>query len=103
MSEKVLETLGLSKSKALETVRRFRAHDEATMAKQQAGKDDENKFLQTTRECAGQLLHLFETDAAEEQETPLKCRAAGAQCGVASTVAAKPSKLMRWRRRDVPL
>ncbi len=79
MSEKVLETLGLSKSKALETVRRFRAHDEATMAKQQAVKDDESKFLQTTRESAEQLLHLFETDAAEEQETPLKRRAAGSQ------------------------
>jgi glutathione-regulated potassium-efflux system ancillary protein KefC/glutathione-regulated potassium-efflux system protein KefB len=79
MSEKVLETLGLSKSKAIETVRRFRAHDEATMAKQQAVKDDESKFLQTTRESAEQLLHLFETDAAEEQETPLKRRAAGSQ------------------------
>jgi len=79
MSEKVLETLGLSKSKAIETVRRFRAHDEATMANQQAVKDDESKFLQTTRESAEQLLHLFETDAAEEQETPLKRRAAGSQ------------------------
>jgi monovalent cation:proton antiporter-2 (CPA2) family protein len=79
MSEKVLETLGLSKSKAIETVRRFRAHDEATMANQQAVKDDESKFLQTTRESAEQLLHLFETDAAEDQETPLKRRAAGSQ------------------------
>src|SRR3984885_416048 len=33
MSEKVLESLGLSKSAAVDTVRRFRAHDEATMAK----------------------------------------------------------------------
>ena len=49
-------------------MRRFRVHDEATMAKQQAVKDDENKFLQTTRESAEQLLHLFETDAAEPQE-----------------------------------
>jgi glutathione-regulated potassium-efflux system protein KefB len=79
MSEKVLETLGLSKSKAIETVRQFRVHDEATMAKQQAVKDDESKFLQTTRESAEQLLHLFETDAAEDQETPLKRRAAGSQ------------------------
>src|ERR1700722_8703249 len=47
MSEKVLETLGLSKSKAKETVRQFRIHDEATMAKQQAVKDDEGKFQQS--------------------------------------------------------
>jgi hypothetical protein len=76
MSEKVLETLGLSKSAALETVRRFRAHDEATMAKQQAVKDDESKFLQTTRESAEQLLHLFETDAAQPGETAAELRAA---------------------------
>jgi glutathione-regulated potassium-efflux system ancillary protein KefC/glutathione-regulated potassium-efflux system protein KefB len=63
MSGKVLEMLGLSKSNALETVRRFRVHDEATMAKQLAVKDDESKFLQTTRESAEQLRHLFESDA----------------------------------------
>jgi glutathione-regulated potassium-efflux system ancillary protein KefC/glutathione-regulated potassium-efflux system protein KefB len=79
MSEKVLETLGLSKSKAVETVRQFRAHDEATMAKQQAVKDDEGKFQQTVRESAEQLLHLFETDEAEAEEPPLKRRAAGSQ------------------------
>jgi voltage-gated potassium channel Kch len=68
MSEKVLETLGLSKSKAKETVRQFRIHDEATMAKQQSVKDDETKFLQTTRESAEQLLHLFESDAAQPEK-----------------------------------
>ena len=70
MSGRVLETLGLSKAKALETVRRFRAHDEATMAKQLAVKDDESKFLQTTRESAEQLLHLFESDAVQSDVPP---------------------------------
>jgi glutathione-regulated potassium-efflux system ancillary protein KefC/glutathione-regulated potassium-efflux system protein KefB len=68
MSVQVLEALGLSKSKALETVHRFRVHDEATMAKQQAVRDDEKKFLATTRESAEQLLHLFETDTAQPEE-----------------------------------
>ncbi len=68
MSGQVLEALGLSKSKAMDTVRRFRAHDQITMAKQQAVKDDENKFLQTTRESAEQLLQLFESDAARPDE-----------------------------------
>jgi len=68
MSEKVLETLGLSKSTAVETVRRFRVYDELTMARQQAVKDDESKFLQTTRESAEQLLQLFETDAARPEQ-----------------------------------
>jgi voltage-gated potassium channel Kch len=68
MSGQVLEALGLSKSKAMDTVRRFRAHDQITMARQQAVKDDENKFLQTTRESAEQLLQLFESDAARPDE-----------------------------------
>jgi monovalent cation:proton antiporter-2 (CPA2) family protein len=79
MSEKVLETLGLSKSKATETVRQFRAHDEATMAKQQAVKDDEGKFQQSVRESAEQLLHLFESDAVQPEEPSLKRRAASSQ------------------------
>jgi hypothetical protein len=79
MSEKVLETLGLSKSKSIETVRRFRVHDEATMAKQQSVKDDESKFLQTTRESAEQLLHLFETDEVQPEEPVARRRAAGSQ------------------------
>jgi monovalent cation:proton antiporter-2 (CPA2) family protein len=68
MSVQVLESLGLSKSNATETVRQFRVHDEATMARQQAVKDDESKFLATTRESAEQLLHLFETDTDQPQE-----------------------------------
>src|SRR6202041_3962095 len=68
MSVQVLESLGLSKSNAMETVRQFRVHDEATMAKQHAVKDDEKKFLATTRESAEQLLHLFEADSEQPAE-----------------------------------
>jgi hypothetical protein len=38
------------------------------MARQQAVKDDESKFLATTRESAEQLLHLFETDTDQPAE-----------------------------------
>jgi glutathione-regulated potassium-efflux system ancillary protein KefC/glutathione-regulated potassium-efflux system protein KefB len=79
LSEKVLETLGMAKSKAVDTVRRFRAHDEATMARQQAVKDDENKFLQTTRESAEQLLQLFEADAARPGEPAAQRKTANSQ------------------------
>jgi glutathione-regulated potassium-efflux system protein KefB len=68
MSVQVLESLGLSKSKAVETVHQFRVHDEATMAKQHAVKDDEKKFLETSRESAEQLLHLFEADSDQPAE-----------------------------------
>ncbi|MEA3142043.1 MAG: hypothetical protein QOK23_4212 [Gammaproteobacteria bacterium] len=74
MSARVLESLGLSKSKALETVHQFRVHDEATMAKQQAVRDDESKFLATTRESAEQLLHLFESDTNQAEDSTARAR-----------------------------
>jgi monovalent cation:proton antiporter-2 (CPA2) family protein len=79
MSVQVLESLGLSKSKALETVHQFRIHDEATMAKQQAVKDDETKFLATVRESADQLLHLFEEDSDQPKEKSAALRPAAIQ------------------------
>jgi voltage-gated potassium channel Kch len=77
MSQQVLEALGMSKSRAVDTVQQFRLHDEDTMRKQFSVKDDANKFLQTTRESAEQLLQLFETDRDSEQsETPVRRPAA---------------------------
>jgi len=68
MSVEVLKALGLSKLKANETVQRFRAHDEASLLRQQAVKDDEKKLIQTNLESAEQLLHLFETDTDQPEE-----------------------------------
>jgi hypothetical protein len=48
------------------------------MAKQQAVKDDENKFMETTRESAEQLFHLFETDLDQPPQ-------AGPQHAIANT------------------
>ena len=79
MSVQVLEALGQSKSKAMETVHRFRVYDEATMAKQHAVKDDEKKFLATTRESAEQLMHLFETDSEQPAEESASRIAASVQ------------------------
>jgi monovalent cation:proton antiporter-2 (CPA2) family protein len=63
LSVQVLEALGLSKSKSVETVAQFREHDEVTMSKQSAVKNDEKKFLATSIESAEQLQHLFEADS----------------------------------------
>jgi monovalent cation:proton antiporter-2 (CPA2) family protein len=68
MSAEVLEALGLSRLKAIETTQRFRAHDEATFLRQYAIKDDEKKVLQSARESAEQLLHLFETDSDQPED-----------------------------------
>ena len=61
----MLEALGESPAAAREAVRRFRAADEAMLEKQYLVKDDENKFLATSREAAEQLEKLFEADRAE--------------------------------------
>lgn len=62
----VLETLGNPASAAREIVRRFRIHDEETLAAQYAVKEDESKLLATSRAAAEQLEQLFEADRARE-------------------------------------
>jgi monovalent cation:proton antiporter-2 (CPA2) family protein len=65
MAGQVLEALGESAATSREAVRRFRAHDEATLAAQYRVKEDESKFLATSREAAEQLEKLFEADQAK--------------------------------------
>jgi monovalent cation:proton antiporter-2 (CPA2) family protein len=62
MAQSVLEALGVTASAAREAVRRFRVHDEKTLAAQYQVKEDEAKFLATSREAAQQLEKLFEAD-----------------------------------------
>jgi monovalent cation:proton antiporter-2 (CPA2) family protein len=63
MAAAVLETLGETPAAARDAVRRFRAHDERTLAAQYLVKEDEKKFLATSREAAQQLEKLFEADS----------------------------------------
>src|SRR5215469_6413550 len=65
LAGRVLEELGSSPATARETVRRFREHDEATLAAQYAVKEDESKFRATTVEAVKQLEKLFEADEAK--------------------------------------
>ena len=62
----VLEGLGESAAAAKEVVRRFRQHDEVTLGAQYQVKEDEGKYLATTRESAEQLEKLFESDRTTE-------------------------------------
>jgi monovalent cation:proton antiporter-2 (CPA2) family protein len=66
LAVEVLEALGLSRHRALEVAQQFRSHDEAALLRQYAIKDDEKKLIQSNRESAEQLLHLFETDTDQE-------------------------------------
>ena len=65
MAGRVLEALGDSPAAAREAVRRFREHDDATLAAQYQVKEDETKVLATSREAAQQLEKLFESDEAK--------------------------------------
>jgi len=67
MATAVLETLGEPTSTAKALVRKFRQHDEATFDAQYAVKDDETKFLATSRAAATQLEELFEADVAKTE------------------------------------
>jgi len=62
LAESLLEANGESPQEAREAVRRFRVHDEATLARQYAVKEDDKKFLATSLEAAQQLEKLFEAD-----------------------------------------
>jgi monovalent cation:proton antiporter-2 (CPA2) family protein len=64
MAASVLEALGETPAAAREAVRRFREHDEKTLAAQYQVKEDEEKFRATTRAAAAQLEKLFEADRA---------------------------------------
>ena len=65
LATSVLQELGDTQGAARDAVRKFRQHDEATLAAQYAVKEDEAKFLATTRESAQQLEKLFETDVVK--------------------------------------
>ena len=62
LSAWVLQELGDAQADARNAVRRFRQHDEATLAAQYAVKEDNEKFQATSREAAKQLEKLFQSD-----------------------------------------
>jgi glutathione-regulated potassium-efflux system protein KefB len=67
LAASVLQELGETQASARGAVRKFRQHDEATLAAQYAVKEDDTKFLATTQESAQQLEKLFETDEVKTE------------------------------------
>jgi monovalent cation:proton antiporter-2 (CPA2) family protein len=70
MAAAVLAALGETPAAAREAVRRFRQHDEQTLIAQYQVKEDEEKFIATSREAAAQLERLFEADRERSQPSP---------------------------------
>ena len=62
IAEATLVALGTRRDIAAAQVRRFRAHDEETLRRQAAIKDDEEKLIATSQASARQLESLFEAD-----------------------------------------
>jgi glutathione-regulated potassium-efflux system protein KefB len=67
LAASVLQALGEGQASARNAVKKFRQHDEETLLAQYAVKEDEGKFLATSREAAQQLEKLFETDEAKSE------------------------------------
>lgn len=63
LAQHTLETLGLSRAEALESIRRFDAHDQQTLQLQRELHGDEQKLIQSAQQAAKELEQLFEADA----------------------------------------
>ncbi|HEY1492727.1 MAG TPA: monovalent cation:proton antiporter-2 (CPA2) family protein [Steroidobacteraceae bacterium] len=68
MAAAVLEAMGEARGHVEDVLRRFREHDGALLLAQYAVKEDEAKFLATSREAAEQLEKLFEADRGTKVE-----------------------------------
>lgn len=78
MAAQVLEALGEPASRARETVRKFREHDQATLLAQYAIKDDDEKLVAKSQEAAAQLERLFEADVEADADPARASAATGA-------------------------
>ena len=72
MAATVLRRSGMTPAAAREAVRRFRSTTRQTLAKQYPVKEDDTKFLATSREAAQQLEKLFETDREQQVRSMLR-------------------------------
>jgi monovalent cation:proton antiporter-2 (CPA2) family protein len=69
LSASVLQALGESQASARSVIKKFRQHDEEALLQQYTVKEDETKFLATSRESAQQLEKLFEADEVKPEES----------------------------------
>jgi len=68
MGRQLLVTMGEPEDGAQRAVETFRAHDEATLLKQQAVFRDEKQLIQTAQDAARELEQLFESDRGDKAD-----------------------------------
>lgn len=66
LAQHTLESLGFTRAEAIESVRRFQAHDRKTLQMQREFRDDEQKLIQSAQQSARELEQLFEADSARQ-------------------------------------
>jgi glutathione-regulated potassium-efflux system ancillary protein KefC/glutathione-regulated potassium-efflux system protein KefB len=64
MAQHALEALSMSRSDALESIKRFDEHDQKTLQTQREVRDDEQKLIQSAQLAAKELEQLFEADTS---------------------------------------
>ena len=67
LAQHTLEALGLTRADAVESIRRFDAHDKKQLKVQREIRDDEQKLIQSAQQAARELEQLFESDAEPTQ------------------------------------
>ena len=67
LGRQLLEGLGWAADEAEDAARRFREHDERTLAKQRAFRHDEQALIQSVQEAASELEELFEYDSTRRR------------------------------------
>jgi monovalent cation:proton antiporter-2 (CPA2) family protein len=77
MARQTLESLGMSRADAAESIRRFDGHDKKLLQLQREVRDDEQKLIQTAAQAAKELERLFEEDAEPAGEEAPPRQAAG--------------------------
>ena len=68
MAQHTLQSLGMPRAEALESIKRFDEHDQRTLNTQREARDDEQKLIQTSQQAARELERLFEADVVEVVE-----------------------------------
>jgi len=67
LAQHTLEALGLTRADAVESIRRFDAHDKKQLQVQREIRDDEQKLIQSAQLAARELEQLFESDTEPTQ------------------------------------
>ena len=74
----LLQKLGLSAQETTSSIDTFQKYDEALLQRQFAVFRDENKMIQTTKEAAEELRHLFEEDSQSDEPVAASAKGSSA-------------------------